>query len=108
MLAALTVPVLLLASAKPAALVPVRYPEGIVHGFLVLRSVSGEVLADGALLQTTRGTEATSRLVFHFKDGSLMDETAVYSQRGSFRLLRDHAVQKGPSFPTSLDATFDV
>ena len=83
-------------------------PEGIVHGFLALRSETGELLADGALLQTPRGDQVTSRLVFHFRDGSLHDETAVFSQRGSFRLLRDHLVQKGPSFPTSLDASFDV
>jgi len=44
MFAALAVPLLILSA--PPTLVPVRYPEGIVHGFLVLRSVSGEVLAE--------------------------------------------------------------
>ena len=88
--------------------VDVVYPEGIIHGFLGLYSETGELLADGALLQTARGDQVTSRLVFHFRDGSLHDETAVFSQRRSFRLLRDHVVQKGPSFPTSLDASFDV
>ena len=44
----------------------------------------------------------TARLVFRFKDGSLSDETAVYSQRGRFRLLTDHVVQKGPSFSKPL------
>ena len=95
-------------AATTAPLVKVTYPEGMVHGFLALRSENGELLADGALLQTPRGDQVTSRLVFHFRDGSLHDETAVFSQRGSFRLLRDHLVQKGPSFPTSLDASFDV
>jgi hypothetical protein len=88
--------------------IAVRYAEGVVNGFLTLRSMTGELLAEGALLQTARGQEVTSRLVFYFHDGSLHDETGVYSQRGSFRLLRSHLVQKGPSFPTSLDATFDV
>jgi hypothetical protein len=101
--------VVLVASASSAPqLIPVKYPEGVVHGFLALRSMSGEVLAEGALLQTSRGNEVTSRLVFHFHDGSVQDETAVFSQRGTFRLLRDHVTQKGPSFPTSLDASFDV
>ena len=36
---------------------------------------------------------------------SLRDETAVYSQRGVFRLLTDHMVQKGPSFPKPVDMT---
>jgi hypothetical protein len=95
-------------AATPAPLVDVVYPEGMVHGFLALRSTTGELLADGALLQTPRGDQVTSRLVFHFRDGSIYDETAVFSQRRSFRLLKDHLVQKGPSFPTSLDASFDV
>jgi hypothetical protein len=95
-------------AATSAPLVDVLHPEGVVHGFLVLRSETGETLADGALLQTTRGDEVTSRVVFHFRDGSVHDETAVFSQRRSFRLLKDHLVQKGPSFPTTLEATFEV
>jgi hypothetical protein len=95
-------------AATPAPLIDVVYPEGMVHGFLALRSTTGELLADGALLQTTRGDQVTSRLVFHFRDGSIFDETAVFSQRRTFRLLKDHIVQKGPSFPTTLDASFEV
>src|SRR4051812_47462052 len=59
--------------------VAVRHTEGLVHGFLALRTLDGSPIADGDLLQTARGTRVTSRLVFHFKDGSLHDETAVYS-----------------------------
>jgi hypothetical protein len=43
--------------------------------------------------------------VFRFKDGSVHDETAVFSQTKVFRLLSDHLVQKGPSFPQPLDMT---
>lgn len=85
--------------------VTVRHREGVQHGFLVLRSVeTGEALAEGELLQETRGDVVTSELVFHFKDGSLHDEKAVFSQRGKFRLISDHLVQKGPSFkhPTEM------
>src|SRR6478672_2069099 len=82
-------------SAEP---VVVRHVEGLVHGFLSLRSPEGRLLANGDLIQNARGDRVTSRLVFHFKDGSLSDETAVFSQRGHFRLLSDHLVQKGPAF----------
>ena len=73
----------------------VRYPEGSLHGFLTLRSPDGALIADGDLIQTVRGSQVTSRIVFRFRDGSTHDETAVYSQRGEFRLIRDHLVQKG-------------
>lgn len=87
--------------------VPVRYSEGVVHGFLSLSTFDGTRIADGDLLQTARGDRVTSRVVFHFHDGSLLDETAVFTQRGRFRLLQDHLVQKGPSFPQALDVTID-
>ena len=48
------------------------------------------------------------RLVFRFKDGSVQDESVVFSQRGTFRLLNDHIVQKGPSFPKPMDVAINV
>jgi hypothetical protein len=86
----------------------VRHAEGLTHGFLVLRTLDGTALADGDLLQTSRGTRVTSRLIFHFKDGSLHDETAVFSEQQQFRLLTDHLIQKGPSFPQPIDVTVDA
>jgi hypothetical protein len=50
----------------------------------------------------------TSRLVFRFRDGSLHDETVVFSQSGSFRLIRDHLVQKGPAFERAVDLSIDA
>ena len=91
-----------------AAQVKVRYTEGLVHGFLTLKTLDGTHLADGDLIQSASGTRVTSRLVFRFKDGSLQDETAIFSQRQSFRLLSDHLVQKGPAFPHPLDMTIDA
>ena len=79
-----------------------------MHGFLVLRDTDGRALADGDLLQTSRGSLVTSRVVFRFKDGSRHDETAVFSERQQFRLVRDHLIQKGPSFPRPIDMTIDV
>src|SRR5690349_7661973 len=78
--------------------VPVRFREGLVHGFLVLRSMEGRILASGDLLQTTSADTVTTELVFHFKDGSVHDETAVFSQDRTFRLLSDKLIQKAPSF----------
>src|SRR5437763_155526 len=88
--------------------VAVRHMEGLVHGFLALRTLEGTALADGDWIQTAQGTRVTSRLVFHFKDGSLHDETAVFSQRQQFRLVNDHLVQRGPSFPRPLDLSINA
>src|SRR5262245_23258160 len=99
---------LLYSSAGFAELVPVRFSEGLVHGFLVLRTLDGRAIADGDLIQVVRGSRVTVRLTFRFKDGSLHDETAVYSQRGQFRLISDRLIQKGPSFPHPLEMTIDV
>jgi hypothetical protein len=98
----------LLTGALSAEPVSVRYPQGELHGFLVLRTESGETLATGDLAQLSRGGQITTKLVFHFKDGSIDDETTVYSQRGMFRLIKNHHIQKGPSFPHPLDLSIDT
>jgi hypothetical protein len=59
--------------------VTVRHNEGLVHGFLALRTLDGSLLADGDLIQVARGNRVTSQIVFHFKDGSLHDETTVFT-----------------------------
>src|ERR1035441_3003357 len=66
------------ASAAP---VPVRFTNGTLHGFLELRSAEGHVLAAGDLVQVAHGNQVTSRLLFTFKDGSIDDETTVFSQQ---------------------------
>ena len=88
--------------------VPVKYAEGLVHGFLVLRSSDGQTLAEGDLMQTVHANRVTSRLVFHFKDGSVHDDTVVFSQRRYFRLLSEHLVQKGPSFEQPIDLSINA
>jgi hypothetical protein len=104
---ALAMGVLLWTSVPSAEPVVVRHVEGLVHGFLSLRAPEGAVLANGDLIQDARGDRVTSRLVFHFKDGSLQDETTVFSQRGHFQLISDHLVQKGPAFERPLDMMID-
>lgn len=91
--------------AEPVA---VRYSEGLVHGFLVLRTLDGRTIADGDLNQVARGTKVTSRLTFRFRDGSLHDESAVYTQREQFRLVSYRLVQRGASFPRPLEMTIDA
>jgi hypothetical protein len=88
---------------EPAA-VAVRYPEGSLHGFLELRTAKGAVLASGDLLQVVRGREVDSRMVFHFADSSVFDETVTFTQQGAFQLQSYHLVQGGPAFERDLDA----
>jgi hypothetical protein len=96
------------AGALRAESVAVRHPEGVVRGFLVLRDPGGAVIANGDLIQFTRGGRVTSRLVFHFRDGSLQDETAVFTQRERFTLISDHLIQRGPSFPHPMEVSIDA
>jgi hypothetical protein len=70
--------------ASPADTVAVRYPEGVSHGFLVLRTQEGKPIADGDSTQVARGDRVTSRMRFRFKDGSIYEETTVFSQHGTF------------------------
>jgi hypothetical protein len=82
--------------------------EGTLHGFLTARTGDGRMLASGDLTQTVHGDRLTLRLVFHFVDGSLDDETTVYTQHGSFRLVSDRHIQRGPFFPHPLTTGIDV
>jgi hypothetical protein len=88
--------------------IPVRSPQGTLHGFLLLRSEDGKILANGDLIQTLRKGVVTARITFRFRDGSLDDETAVYTQNTNFKLIRDHHIQKGPSFHDPLDLTVEA
>jgi hypothetical protein len=93
------------ATAEP---VEVKYAEGVARGFPVLRSLAGDKLAQGEIFQIQHGDDVVeSRLVFRFVDGSLYDERVVFSQRGVFTLLSYRLVQRGPSFPETVAATFD-
>ena len=74
----------------------------------MLRSLSGDRLAQGELIQIPHGGDVVeSRLRFEFKDGSLYDERVVFSQRHAFTLLSYSLVQKGLSFPEAIEATVD-
>jgi hypothetical protein len=90
-----------------AEAVRVMFQEGVTRAFPVVRSLTGEKLAQGDLVQVARGDVVESRMTFRFTDGSLHDEHVVFSQAGVFSLLRYRLVQRGPSFPETLDAWID-
>jgi hypothetical protein len=104
---ALTTAALLWTRVAAAEPVVVRHVERLVHGLLSLRSAAGDLLADGELIQDAQGDRVINRVVFHFRNGSLHDETAVFSQQGHFQLISYHLVQKGPAFERSLDMMID-
>jgi len=99
---------LLQPTISPAETVVVRYREGVSHGFLVLRTQEGKPIADGDSTQVAQGDRVTSRMQFRFKDGSIYEQTTVFSQRGTFRLLSDHVVQKGPIFKRPMETAIDA
>lgn len=91
----------------PAAPIPVRFAEGVAHGFLLLRTVDGALIASGDLLQVGRGGGVESRMVFHFKDGSLFDETVVFTQQRDFTMESYRLVQRGPVFSENTEISLE-
>ncbi len=91
--------------AEPIA---VRFPQGSAHGFVELKTLDGKRLAAGDMIQNVRGSRVTSRLVLRFRDGSVDDDTTVFTQEKTFHLLSDHHLQRGPSFPHPIDVLIDV
>jgi hypothetical protein len=75
---------------------------------VAVRHREGTAIARGDLIQVPHGDRINSRIVFRFKDGSIDDETTVYSQNGVFRLISDHHVQRGPSFPNPIDMSIEI
>jgi hypothetical protein len=95
----LAIGLLALAASAPAPqFVRVRYPPGSLHGFLTVRALDGTIVGDGDLVQTVSGDRVTGHTTFRLHDGSVNDETAVFSTRGSFRLVSYTLVQRGAAF----------
>jgi hypothetical protein len=70
-LIALTFALTLAVSPAFAEPITVKFTEGVSHAFPVLRSVGGEKLAQGELIQIPRGDLVENRLTFKFRDGSI-------------------------------------
>jgi hypothetical protein len=101
----------LIAAAMPVSIaaqpITVRVPDGGVRGFLVLRSVDDDrPLAHGELQSIPRGNRMESRLTWRFRDGSFQDETTTYVERPALKLLSYKQIQRGPSFPEDVEASF--
>lgn len=88
--------------------VPVRHLQGSAHGFLEIKTLAGVRIATGDYMQTVKGNQVTSRVLYHFVDGSIDDEVTTYSQNSSFHLISNHHIQRGPTFPQPLDVLIDV
>jgi hypothetical protein len=75
---------------------------------MVARSETGKIIARDEFSQAVQGDEVTMPLTYQFVDGSIGDETTTYGQRGRFRLIRNHHIQKGPSFAKPIDLTVEA
>jgi len=102
------VPLLFTAFAAHAEQIRVRHPQGSAHGFVEVTTLDGTRIAIGDLIQMIRGHAVTSRLTMNYLDGSLDDETTVFSQEGTLRLISDHHVQRGPTYPKPMDVTINA
>ena len=94
-------------TARPRAL-KLRYRTASEHGFLILRDPAGAILASGEVTQVPSRHRITLHVVFHFRDGSIDDETTLYSQGETIRLISDRHIQSGKSFPHPCDVMIDV
>jgi hypothetical protein len=89
-----------------SAAVPVRYPEGTVHGFLELRTGAGALLAHGDLVQVVKDGAIDSHMLFRLPT-STFEETVTFTQRGVFSMQHYHLVQSGTAFADDLDVTLE-
>ena len=88
--------------------VTVHHPQGSAHGFVALRTLDGVRIATGDMTQIVKGDRVSSRLLLRFRDGSIEDDSTVFTQHGVFRLISDHLVQRGPSFPKPVNVLIDA
>jgi hypothetical protein len=103
----LPVTVLLWPGSSSATPVSVRFTEGATHGFLVLRTVNGGLIASGDLLQVGRQGQVESRMVFRFKDGSVRDESVIFTQERVFTMQSYHLARRGPAFTEDTEISLE-
>ncbi len=87
--------------------VPVRFSEGTTRAFLLIHTVEGVFVGRGDLIQVIQGGEVDSRMVFHFEDGSVFDETVVFTQQRFFAMERYSLVQRGPTFREDVEVSME-
>jgi hypothetical protein len=98
---------LIVALPAIAAPISVRFSEGATHGYLLLKDERGDRLADGEMIQRTHGDLVEGQLIFRFKDGSLHNERVSFTQKHVFSLQSYKLIQRGPSFPTTIDIAME-
>jgi hypothetical protein len=91
-----------------SGVVSVRHREGVGHGFLTFKNAQGKTVAVGEEIDTVQGDRVKTHLRFVFKDGSIYEETTLFSQSQTFRLISDHVIQKGPAFKYAMESTIDT
>src|ERR1700737_4056409 len=69
------------AAASGAGAVPLRYPQGDLHGFPSMQNEAGELIADGELTQRKQGARLVVHATWRFRDGRLVVEDAVFALR---------------------------
>ena len=105
----MTLGLLTLLPVVHAAPVEVRYPEGVSRGFVTVTTLEGKILGEGELSQLGKGlNQVESRLSIRLKDGSLHEETVLFSQKQEFKLVTYTLVQRGPSFPHHSEVSLDM
>ncbi len=79
--------------------------EGRLRGFFIVRSIDGKQIGYGSMSQSVDSGRITLRTIYRFRDGSLDDETTVFSEQKTFTLISDHHIQRGPFFAHPIDLT---
>ena len=75
---------------------------------MVARSETGKIIARVEFTEEVQGDEVTMRLTYRFLDGSIDDETTTYRQQGTFQLVRNRHIQKGPYFAKPFDFAMEA
>lgn len=83
--------------------ITVRHVQLPMHRFMVARSESGQIIANVEFSQAVQSDQVTMHVIYRFVDGSIDDEETTYTQQGTFRLVRNHHIQKGPFFTKPVD-----
>ncbi len=99
---------IMLGTSAPAERIPVKHIQVPMQGLMVARSEDGRTIARVKFTQVVHADEVTIRLTYHFLDGSIDDETTTFSQQGTFRLVRNHHIERGPFFAKPVDFTVEA
>lgn len=94
--------------AAHAEQITVKHVQLPMHRFMVARSKAGQIIANVEFSQAVQRDEVTMHVIYRFVDGSIDDEETTYTQQGTFRLVRNHHIQKGPFFTKPVDFTVEA